>query len=244
MLHPTQNLRTGRGGVVRPLERRSLADQAADALRDLILLEELAPGSVIPERETAEALGISRTPLREALRLLSAEGLVEVAPNQAPCVADPSLDEIQQLLQVQATLEALAGELACSEASDEELAKIAGIEAEMRRISDSAEPLVFFSRDMEFHSAIVASSGNLPLQETHATYNARLWRARFISSRRRVNRSKALNEHRSVAEALLARDKEAVAKALKSHLETGFANICKAKAESESGEKSNGKSGT
>ena len=85
---------------VRPVQRRSLADQVADQLRDLILLEELPPGSPIVERETASALGVSRTPLRESLRLLASEGLVEIQPNRVPRVADPSLDEIKELLLV------------------------------------------------------------------------------------------------------------------------------------------------
>ena len=66
---------------IKPLARQSLAEQVADQLRDLVLLEKLAPGSTIPERETADALGVSRTPLRESLRILAAEGLVDIAPN-------------------------------------------------------------------------------------------------------------------------------------------------------------------
>jgi len=241
MRHSVLNLDDNSQSTVKRLKRQSLAEQVADELRNLILLEKLEPGALIPERETAEALGVSRTPLRESLRLLASEGLVEIAPNRAPRVADPSLDELKQLLQVQGALEALAGELACSQASDEELQQIAAIEQDMRRISDSAEPLDFFRRDMQFHSAIVAASHNQALRETHANYNARLWRARFISSRRRVNRAGTLEQHRKIAEALLARKGRMVATSLRRHLDTGFANICKARSESDRLAKREGK---
>lgn len=216
------------GFSVQPLPRLSLAEQVANQLRDLILLEKLLPGATIPERETAEALGVSRTPLRESLRLLAAVGLVDVEPNRAPKVANPSPEELQELLQVQGALEALAGELACVIATDEQLDRIAKMEEDMRSISETAEPLAFFQKDMEFHSAIVAASRNQALIETHEMYNARLWRARFISSRRRVNRTGTLEQHKAIAQALLSRDQKASALTLKTHLETGYTNIQKA----------------
>jgi len=103
---------------VRPIDRKSLAERVADELRDLVLLEKLAPGASIPERETAEALGVSRTPLRESLRILAAEGIVDVSPNRPPTVANPTLAELGDLLKVQGALEALAGDLACNKAED------------------------------------------------------------------------------------------------------------------------------
>ena len=215
--------------TVRPIERKSLAQQVADKLRDLILLEKLAPGATIPERETASALGISRTPLRESLRILASEGLVEIAPSRAPRVADPSLEELKDLLQVQGALEALAGELACERATDKDLKAIHAQERDMRKISGKTEPLAFFQRDMAFHSAIVAASRNQVLIETHATNNARLWRARFISSREQVNRPGTLDQHARIANALTERNCTETAAALREHLNVGFTNIRKAR---------------
>ena len=142
----------------RRLERRSLAEHIADELRDMVLLEKLAPGAAIPERETADALGVSRTPLRESLRILASEGLVEIKPNRPPRVANPSLKELQGLLQVQGALEALAGELACDNATDEELYEIARLSDDMIKVSDKCDPLEFFQKDMQFHTSIVAAS--------------------------------------------------------------------------------------
>ena len=214
------------------LERRSLAEHIADKLRDLVLLEKLAPGVPIHERETAAALGVSRTPLRESLRILASEGLIEIAPNRPPRVANPSLDEIKDLLQVQGSLEALAGELACDNASEEELSEISRLADDMVRVSDVANPLEFFQKDMQFHKSIVAASKNQALIDTHKTYNSRLWRARFISSRRRVNRTGTLGQHHDIVEALVSRQRRKCAKALRTHLEAGFRNIKTALAES------------
>jgi len=210
---------------VRRIERKSLAERVADELRDLVLLEKLAPGSNIPERETAEALGVSRTPLRESLRILAAEGLIEIEPNRPPKVADPSIAELGSLLEVQGALEALAGELACKQASDGAIKKIVDIEGTMSSTSETSNPLKFFQLDMRFHSLIVAASGNEPLIRTHQHYNARLWRARFISSRQRVNRPGTLEQHAQIVRTLLERDGKACAQALKNHLHAGYLNI-------------------
>ena len=214
--------------------RKSLAEEAASAVRRLILLERLPPGAAIPERDLAELLGISRTPMREALRQLASEGLVEFTSTRRARVANPSLGELAHYLVVLGALEALAGEGACDNATDDEIAQINALNARMRETSDTAEPLDFFNIDMEFHRAIVLASGNPPLIETHRQYNARLWRARFISSRRRLNRDRTLRQHDTIAAAISTRDREASALALRGHLDTAIDNIRKALGERES----------
>ena len=152
--------------------RKSLAADAADNLREFILLGKLAPGMPVRERDLAEAFGISRTPLKEALRILEAEGLIAYGPTRRPVVADPSLEEINDWLRVQGALEALAGELACDVASDKAIAEIERLNEAIKGARDSEGQLEAFRCDMAFHDAIVAASGNRSLFETHATYNA------------------------------------------------------------------------
>ncbi|WP_299632272.1 GntR family transcriptional regulator [uncultured Roseobacter sp.] len=213
--------------------RQSLAMEAADNLREFIMLGRLAPGMPVRERDLAEAFGISRTPLKEALRILEAEGLIVYGPTRRPRVADPSLDEINDWLRVQGALEALAGELACAEATDAQLARIAEINTSIKEARDTDGQLEAFRMDMRFHEAIVAASGNEALAETHATYNARLWRVRFLSSQRVASREATRNEHLEIVEALTARDATAARKALKNHLRTAETNIAAAVAEIE-----------
>ena len=205
--------------------RKSLREDTADALRELILLEKLPPGTSIPERDLAEAMGISRTPMREAMRMLESEGLIEYSRTRRPFIANPSLETIRQNLQVLGTLEALAGELACKEASDAILKKIADLNHFMQEKSDNADALTFFKVDMQFHRAIVEASNNAPLIETHRHYNARLFRARFVSSRMHVQRENTLNQHQRITDALLSRNAGQAAIELRGHLETAITNI-------------------
>lgn len=211
--------------------RKSLAGEAASALRSLILLEQLPPGAAIPERDLAGVLGISRTPMREALRQLEIEGLVEFTNTRRARVANPSLDELAHYLVVLGALEALAGEGACDNATNDDIAVVNELNTRMRESSDNAEPLDFFNVDMDFHRAIVLASRNPPLIETHRQYNARLWRARFISSQRRLNRVGTLDQHDNITLAITARDRQACAHALRGHLDTAITNIRKALSE-------------
>ena len=208
------------------LSRKRLGDQIADVLRKQILLGELVPGRNIPERETAEALGVSRTPLREALLILEGEGLVNTAPAKSPIVANPSVEDVTQLLLVQSALEGLAGECACEKISADELGQLEMMHDQMIVKADQAEALDFFSADMAFHEAIVAATKNQPLIKTHRQYNSRLWRARFMSSRRRVKkRSITLREHADIVQGLRLRDKEQTSVALELHLRDAITNI-------------------
>ncbi|MFG5379599.1 GntR family transcriptional regulator [Yoonia sp. R2-816] len=205
--------------------RRSLASEAADNLREFIMLGKLAPGMPVRERDLAEAFGISRTPLKEALRILEAEGLIVYGPTRRPHVADPSLDEINDWLRVQGALEALAGELACDIATDAQLAEIEQINTAIKIARDTNGQLEAFRMDMQFHETIVAAAGNEALAETHATYNARLWRVRFLSSQRGINPEATRQEHLDIVTALKARDASGARRALKNHLRTAEANI-------------------
>lgn len=210
-------------GAIGP--RQSLAERAADTLREFILLGKLAPGVAVPERELAEALKISRTPLKEALRILENEGLITYGSTRRPRVADPSLEELAQNLVVLGALEALAGELACTHATDTEIAEAAKLESCMRLAEESTEPLDFFNWDMEFHRTIVRAARNAPLLESHNRYNARLWRARFISSRTRTARDRTLGQHEDILAALQDRDGSRCAKHMRRHLEVAIINI-------------------
>lgn len=207
------------------LLRQRLGDQVADILRQQILLGDLNPGDNIPERETSAELGVSRTPLREALLVLESEGLVEMAPARSPIVAKPSLVEVTHLLLVQSALEALGGECACDEATQDEIDEIEEMHQTMLATIENPDPIEFFQVDMGFHEAIVAATKNLSLIKTHKQYHARLWRARFLSATRRSAREAAMIEHGRIVEGLRRRDKEQVSSRLKEHLQRAVENI-------------------
>lgn len=205
--------------------RLSLAEEAADNLRELILLGQLAPGMAISERDLAAGLGISRTPLKEAFRVLEREGLIEYGPTRRPRVADPSLAELIQNLQVLGALEALAGELACAAATAAEISIAGELCERMRVATPDIDPLVYFRWDMTFHRTIVLACRNTPLIETHAQYNARLWRARFLSSKNRCDRDSTTGQHVDIASAFKSRNGPETGHQMRQHLQTTIVNI-------------------
>ncbi len=207
------------------LSRQRLADQIADILREQMLTGALRPGDPIHERDTSEAIGVSRTPLREAILILEAEGLVETSPARSPIVADPSLADLSDLLLVLATLEGLAGELTCAKASDAQIAAIRTLYQRMVDTNDDPDTVAFFRTDMAFHRAIVEATGNQALIKTHQQYNARLWRARYMSSRSRMGRIETMRDHADMIRHLEARDAVATAEVLRRHLMQAIANI-------------------
>ncbi|MCX8230762.1 MAG: GntR family transcriptional regulator [Alphaproteobacteria bacterium] len=205
--------------------RSSLAEEAISKLRRLILLGDLVPGSAVRERNMAEFLGISRTPLREAVQQLAVEGLIEYSATRRPFVANPTIDDIRGGMTVMAALEALAGEQACLSVTDAEINQIGALHERMMKTSGSGKPLEFFETDMEFHHAIISATHNTVLKDIHSQVNARLWRVRFLSSRMNTRRDKTLSQHGEIFDSVLARDPKRAAKAMSGHLETGLLNI-------------------
>ena len=212
-------------GQIQPNERKLLGTETAEKLRELILLEKLPAGMFIPERDIAEVLGISRTPMREALRILEREGLIEYTSTRRSRVADPSIEELLQSMSVLSTLEALGGEITCSNATEKDLNNIMHLNQTMHDKSDVFSSIEFFKTDMEFHSSIILASQNKPLIETHRTYNAKLWRARFLSSRRRRGRKTTLQQHQNITNALCERDPIEISKAMRGHIDTALQNL-------------------
>ncbi|MHA6345448.1 GntR family transcriptional regulator [Roseivivax sp. CAU 1761] len=197
----------------------NLPETIAQHLRRAILRGALAPGAPIKERDHAAEMGVSRTPMREAIRILAKEELVELRPSRSPVVANPSAKELYDQGQVLIALERLSGELACRHATAAGLAAVAAAATRMEESFPEAGRIESFERDMAFHSAIAEASQNASLARTHRAYLARLWRARFLASRKRANRDRALEQHAAILAALLARDVAAFRAALGAHLD-------------------------
>ena len=203
----------------------SLPEKIAASLRRDILRGTLAPGAQIKERDSAAELGVSRTPMREAIRILAKEGLVLLRPSRSPVVADPTLKEVTDAIAVLSALEVLSGKLACRHATVDQIAGIRGIHEHFSEIYDYTDPVDLFEVDMSFHVAIAQASHNLPLAETHRSYLERLWRARFLSARRRKARDRVLRQHGQIVAALETRDETAITRDIEEHLEHLVVNI-------------------
>jgi len=200
------------------MAEQNLAEQIANRLRRDILRGKLAPGDSVKERDNATELGVSRTPLREAIRILAKEGLIELRPARSPIVSTPSVKQISDEVEVLLAVEKMSGEMACERASDAEIDVIAAIVDDMSARFDSADTLEMFETDMSFHSAIAKASHNIPLAEIHSTFLARLWRARYLAAVQRRNRERVIDHHNAIVDALRARDPEAIREAIGIHL--------------------------
>ncbi|MBS8225114.1 GntR family transcriptional regulator [Vannielia litorea] len=196
-----------------------LPEQIAKRLRREILRGTLRPGASIKERDNAAELGVSRTPMREAIRILSLEGLVELRPSRSPIVADPTWKEVVDNLEVLKALELLSGELAVAHATEADIDAAAAVQARMEALAPTTDEIDLFEIDMQFHSAIVRASGNSALSETHGTYLAKLWRARFLGSRIGRSQQRVFDEHNGIIEGLRNRDKRKVKSTISTHLD-------------------------
>ena len=194
-----------------------LSEQIANQLRRNILRGKLPPGASIKERDNATEMGVSRTPLREAVRILAKEGLVDLRPARSPIVSIPSINQVSDEVEVLLAVEKLSGELACGRATDADIDEIEQIVEQMADLFDTADPLDLFEIDMSFHSAIARASHNAPLAEIHRTFLARLWRS--LAAVKRRNRERVISHHRQIVAALRARDPQAIRAAIGVHLD-------------------------
>src|SRR5210317_61873 len=126
------------------MPKNSLAEKIATRLRRDILRGKLKPGSPIKERDNAAELGVSRTPMREAIRILAKEGLVELRPARSPIVAQPGFKEVEDLAAVLIALEKLSVELACLHATETDLTRIQALVQRMSDTFDHTDPLDMF----------------------------------------------------------------------------------------------------
>lgn len=203
----------------------TLAQTVATRLRDMIAQNDLPPGMRIRERTIAEQLAVSRTPLREALRILATERLVELLPNRGAVVCAPEPKHVKDLLSVLKVLEASAGEQAAENATDAEIAEVRALHYEMLACFERQDRLAYFKFNQAIHRAIVRAAHNEPLAELHTQTNARLYRIRYISNLKNGNWDTAIEEHEQILEAFTRRDAQALSQILRDHLGSTWAKV-------------------
>jgi DNA-binding GntR family transcriptional regulator len=205
-------------GVTR-IARVTLHDAVLNQLRDMIIEGKLEPGARINEGPVGASLGVSRTPLREAIKSLASEGLVEILPAKGAIVRRFSEQDIHDILEVLKVLEQTAARLTCARASDAQIAAIAKLHGEMLRLYARRNRLAYFKLNQEIHSAIVRASGNAALAQTHEQLQAKIRRVRFVGNEKPERWAGAVAEHEEMNAALLARDAERLVEVLGRHLD-------------------------
>lgn len=199
--------------LVRPLHL-----EVAERLRELISSGALAPGARLNERVLTERFGISRTPLREAIRMLASEGLVRLLPHRGAAVTAITRRDAQHLFEIMGVLESLAGELACKRATSADLQAIAQLHEEMRRHYENGDLSEYFRCNQAIHQGIVQSSRNKELADIYQRMSARVVGARYLANFSRDRWERAMEEHDQILEALLARDSTRLKALLAQHL--------------------------
>jgi DNA-binding GntR family transcriptional regulator len=203
---------------VTPIARRPLHEEATDRLRDLIVQGRLAPGVRLNERLLTAQLGVSRTPLREAFKVLATEGLVELLPNRGAIVSEIDPVRLAQTLAVMGALEALAGEFACVNASDGQINEIRSLHQEMIANHARGDLAGYFKFNQAIHLKIVKYSGNTVLYNTYRQLNANVRRARYMANLSPERWDAAVREHGEILEALAAREVDRIKALLSDHL--------------------------
>lgn len=201
------------------LTRQPLNEQVAERLRTMIVNGELEVGKKIPFTEIAERLGVSLTPLREAIKVLAEEQLVELTPNRGARVLPVSVGETVALFEVIAELESLGARLAAERMTAAELAELEDMHAEMRDDYRTGNLEAYFEMNSRIHSAIVANSHNPVLLHTHQKMNVRVARVRFIAVHQNTRWAQAMQEHEAVMQAFRDHDGEKAAGIWRLHLQ-------------------------
>jgi len=200
------------------VERRLLHEEVVDRLRDMIVQGELAPETKLNERVLAAQLGISRTPLREAIKFLASEGLVELLPNRGAVVASLKAGKVKEIFTVLGALEALAGELVCRNATDADIAEIRALHYQMVAYHARGELAQYFRYNQQIHIRIVECAGNATLTQIYRGLNAHVRRARYMANLSHERWDKAVREHEEILDALSARDSKRLQSLLRDHL--------------------------
>lgn len=203
------------GGV----ETRLLAAAVTDRLRDMIVEGELPPGLKLNERVLCERLHISRTPLREAIKYLASEGLIDLLPRRGAAVKPITAAAVREMFVVLEALEQLAGELACIHATESEIAEIRAVHYRMLVHYTRGELAPYFRCNQEIHMRLVSCAANATLANTYRSLNAHLRRARYMANLSRDRWDKAVAEHERILDALVNRDGKRLGSLLRSHLE-------------------------
>ncbi len=201
-----------------PIDRPSLHDEVVDRVREMILDGELPPGGRVHEHALCKLLGVSRTPLREAFKVLASEGLLELRPNRGATVTRLTAEGVEEMFEVMGALEALAGELACRHIGDDAIAMIRAVHYEMLAEHARGDLGAYFRLNQDIHRRIVEAADNATLAATVNGLAARIRRARYQANLSRERWDRAVAEHGDILAALEVRDGPRLAVLLKQHL--------------------------
>jgi len=200
------------------IAKASLHNEAVARIRDMIMEGQLEPGTKVSEKDLCELFGISRTPLREALKVLASEGVIVLLPHRGARVAQLTGKDMADLFQVMGSLEGLAGELACARITEEAVNEIRALHHEMLAHYTRGDRIAYFAANQAIHEAIIAAADNSVLTAMYEGLRGRIRPARFMANFTRERWDQAVREHGEILEALSRRDGVRLRNLLQEHL--------------------------
>ncbi|MEX2519960.1 MAG: GntR family transcriptional regulator [Paracoccaceae bacterium] len=203
-------------------QKGALHAKSVEKLREMIVSGDLRPGDRIRESHFCKAFGVSRTPIREAVRTLAAEGLIRISPNRSPVVADLAEVDLGHLYDVVATLEAMASEQACRVITQGELVEIIAIHGRMLESFERGERAEYLKLNFRIHQRTVEIAGNPVLHATWLALMPNMERARALANLDRARWLGAVTEHSKMLSALAARDGALLAALTRAHFRNGL----------------------
>lgn len=196
-----------------------LRDVVFNTLRQAILTGELKPGERLMEIHLANRLGVSRTPIREAIRKLELEGLVIMIPRRGAEVAQITEKSMNDVLEVRRSMDALCIELACERISDEELAALKKACDEFEQAVETRDIKLIAQTDVAFHDIIVRATGNMRLVQLINNLSEQMYRYRFEYIKDSSQHARLVEEHRMIYDSIVRKDKETASQVAKLHID-------------------------
>lgn len=210
-----------------------LRDVVFNNLRQAILKGELKPGERLMEIALAERLGVSRTPIREAIRKLELEGLVTMIPRRGAQVANITKKDLNDVLEVRLGLENLAIEKVCSLRSEEDLARLKAASDKFLKTIEEGDLTKLAEADMAFHEIIYQASDNLRLNQVLSNLREQIYRYRIEYLKEEDTRNRLAKEHEEIYQAIRDRDVERAKALTNTHIENQRVMIMKSIEEEE-----------
>lgn len=195
-----------------------LRDVVFNTLREAILRGDLQPGERLMELQLADKLGVSRTPIREAIRMLEQEGLAVTMPRKGAEVAGMTLKDMEDVLEIREALDDLAVRIACDKITDEQLKHLTDVKEEFEESTKTGDVKKIAQADVNFHDVIYEATGNVKLVTLLSNLREQVYRYRVEYIKDPNNYPKLMKEHESIVEGLRSHDKQAVTLAMQEHV--------------------------
>ena len=197
---------------------KTLHADLVEQVREMVVDGDLEPGAKVSERILCERFNVSRTPLREAIKTLASEGWLEILPHKGARVTRLREKDVDQIFPIMGALEALSGELACANLSEEQFAEIQALHYQMVLHYTRRELKPYFRVNQKIHQKILTAAANPILLQMYKGLSGRVRRARYVANMSEVRWSQAVAEHEQMLVALATRDGPALADVLRRHI--------------------------